>query len=335
MINKVKISVAVITYNQQDTIRQTLDSILMQKGDFDLELVIGEDCSTDATHSICEEYVSKSQITNHKSQIILLPNTHNLGIMANFARTMRACTGDYIGILAGDDYWCDDRKLEKQLNFMIANPQFGVCCTSGYRLMVETGRLVPGIAPLNPILDGDVSKFYKNNISGIYAQPLSLLIRSDMMQYLDFDEYIRRKFPFEDYPMQSVLAHHTLFGYLPDRTSVYRIDNRSATFTSFDSDKFMAYYAGIADMRRYLHGLFPEDVPFSEQWATEYVGYWQFLQYAWHWEYQQAKNLAETIDKSSSVGRKMRRLTVNIFVFYAFALCKRLKYKSNIKKRTN
>ena len=51
-----KISVGVITYNQQTTIRQTLDSILMQKGDFDLELVIGEDCSTDNTRAICEEY---------------------------------------------------------------------------------------------------------------------------------------------------------------------------------------------------------------------------------------------------------------------------------------
>ncbi len=329
-----KISVGVITYNQQTTIRQTLDSILMQKGDFDLELVIGEDCSTDATHAICEEYVSKSQITNHKSQIILLPNTHNLGIMANFARVVQACTGDYVAICAGDDYWCDDRKLEKQLNYMIANPQFGVCCTSGYRLMVETGRLVPGIAPLNPILDGDVSKFYKNNISGIYAQPLSLLIRSDMMQYVDFDEYIRRKFPFEDYPMQSVLAHHTLFGYLPDRTSVYRIDSKSATFTSFDSDKYMAYYMGIADMRRYLHNLFPDDVPFTEQWAKEYVGYKQFLQYVWFGEYEKAKNFAKTMDKSTSVGRKIHRLTVNRLIFYAFVVCKRLKYNYSIKKRT-
>ena len=51
-----KISVGVITYNQESTIRQTLDSILMQRGDFDLEIVIGEDCSTDNTRTICEEY---------------------------------------------------------------------------------------------------------------------------------------------------------------------------------------------------------------------------------------------------------------------------------------
>ena len=62
MKKKTKISVAVITYNQQNTIRQTLDSIIAQKGDFDLEIVIGEDCSTDATHAICEEYLSQLKI---------------------------------------------------------------------------------------------------------------------------------------------------------------------------------------------------------------------------------------------------------------------------------
>ena len=56
-MSKIKVSVGVITYNQQDTIRQTLDSILAQKGDFDLEIVIGEDCSTDNTRAICEEFV--------------------------------------------------------------------------------------------------------------------------------------------------------------------------------------------------------------------------------------------------------------------------------------
>ena len=57
MKQKFKISVGVITYNQEATIRQTLDSILEQEGDFDLEVVIGEDCSTDNTLAICQEYV--------------------------------------------------------------------------------------------------------------------------------------------------------------------------------------------------------------------------------------------------------------------------------------
>ena len=109
MSKRVKISVAVITYNQQNTIGQTLDSILCQKGDFDLEVVVGEDCSKDDTYAICGDYAERNP-----NKIRLLPNTHNLGIMTNFARVMKACTGDYIGICAGDDYWCDAYKLQKQ-----------------------------------------------------------------------------------------------------------------------------------------------------------------------------------------------------------------------------
>lgn len=335
MKEKTKISVGVITYNQEATIRQTLDSIIAQKGDFDLELVIGEDCSPDNTYAICQEYVSKFQMTNDKSKIILLPNQKNLGIMANFARVMRACTGEYIGILAGDDYWCDDHKLEKQLHFMKANPQYGVCCTSGYRLMVETGRMVPGIEPLNPIPGGDISKYYKDRISGIYAQPLSLLFKSSLLQYIDFDEYIRRQFPLEDYPMQCVLAHHTLFGHLPDRTSVYRISSKSATFTFFDSPKYMAYYTGLAEIRRYLHGLFPEDVPFTEEWASEFVHHKKFLQYVWYFDFKAAKKHVSEFVGSSIVVSKERKIISNPMAFYAYALYKRIVWYKNTKSRTN
>ena len=148
-----RLSVGIITYNQQDTIAQTLDSILCQKGDFELEVVIGEDCSTDNTWAICKEYAER-----YPEQVVLLENTHNLGIMANFARVMKACTGEYVGICAGDDYWCDEYKLQKQLDYLTAHPDCGVCTTGGYRYLVRRDEMVPGIAPLQPIEDGDVSK---------------------------------------------------------------------------------------------------------------------------------------------------------------------------------
>ena len=126
-MSKIKVSVGVITYNQQKTIRQTLDSVLAQKSDFDLEIVIGEDCSTDSTRAICEEYT----IHHTPYTIRLLPSQKNLGIMANFARVMQACTGDYVAICAGDDYWCDEYKLQKQLDYFKTHPEVGVVCKNG------------------------------------------------------------------------------------------------------------------------------------------------------------------------------------------------------------
>ena len=88
---------------------EDIDSILCQKGDFQLEVVVGEDCSTDNTGAICQEYAAR-----YPEQVVLLDNKQNMGIMRNFANTIKHCTGDMIAICAGDDYWCDEKKLQKQ-----------------------------------------------------------------------------------------------------------------------------------------------------------------------------------------------------------------------------
>lgn len=283
---KPTISVAVITYNQEATIAQTLESVLCQKGDFKLEVVIGEDASTDSTSPICEEYARRYPTT-----VKLLSGEPNLGIVGNFARTVKACAGDYLAILAGDDYWCDEYKLQKQLTYLETHPENGVVCTDGYRLMVKTGKLVPGLPPQEPVPDGDVRDFYRNRYGGLYAMPLTLLIRRDLLQYVDFDEFVRLEFPVEDYPMQSILAHHTRFGYLLDKTVVYRVYKESATHISYDHPRYMEYHEGLANIRRYLNSLYPEDVPFTEEWAQEYVFYKSFLRYLHHNKYDEAKAL--------------------------------------------
>lgn len=297
MENRVKISVGVITYNQESTIRQTLDSILAQKGDFDLELVIGEDCSTDNTRAICEEYT----VHHTPYTVVLLPSQKNLGIMANFARVMQACTGDYVGICAGDDYWCDEYKLQKQLDYFHSHPDVGVVSTSGYKLLVKSNTLVPNaIAPLHPIEDGDIKKFYFSSDykGGVYAMPLSLLIKCDLLQYIDFDEFIRCGFPVEDYPMQAILAQHCKWGHINDLCVVYRVYKESATFISFDHPKYLQYHCGLANIRRYLNELFPDDACFSEAWLQEYEFYKEFLLYLHRMEYKKAKEL---VRKASSL----------------------------------
>lgn len=346
---KAKISVGVITYNQETTIRQTLDSILAQEGDFDLEIVIGEDCSTDATHAICEEYVrtvkseelrTESQELKSKREVILLPNTHNLGIMANFARVMKACTGDYVGICAGDDYWCDERKLQKQLDYFKAHEDVGVVSTSGYKLLVQKNELVPNaIAPMHPIEDGDIKKFYfsKDYRGGVYAMPLSLLIKRELMQYVDFDEFVRRGFPVEDYPMQAILAQHTKWGHINDLCVVYRVYKESATFVSLDHPKYMQYHRGLADIRRYLNELFPQDVCFDEEWLQEYEFYKDFLLYLHQLDYKKAKQLI--IETSANILDSAKLQQAKRFVktwvhFIVAHYIKEHKYRRYITKRT-
>ena len=311
MKQKTKISVGVITYNQETTIRQTLDSILTQKGDFDLEVIIGEDCSPDGTYAICKDYVrqvesGKWKVEGYERTIVLLPNTKNLGIMANFARVMKACTGEYVGICAGDDYWCDEHKLQKQLEYFRMHPDVGVVSTSGYRHYVLRDEMVQGIAPLHPIMDGDIKNFYfsTNYKGGVYAMPLSLLIKRDVMKYVDFDEFVKRGFPVEDYPMQAVMAQHCKWGHINDLCVVYRVYKESATFISYDHPKYLQYHKGLMNIRHYLNELFPNDACFSEEWMQEYEFYKEFLLYLHKGDYRKAKQL---VSQASEIIHSMRQ----------------------------
>lgn len=335
MNKKTIISVAVITYNQQDTIRQTLDSILMQKGDFDLEVVIGEDCSTDNTRAICEEYT----VHHTPYTIVLLPSQKNLGIVANFARVMQACTGDYVAICAGDDYWCDEYKLQKQLDYFKAHPEVGVVSTSGYKLLVKSNTLVPyAIAPFKPIADGNIKPFYfsKDYKGGVYAMPLSLLIKRDLLQHVDFDEFVRRGFPVEDYPMQAILAQHCKWGHINDLCVVYRVYKESATFISFNHPKYLQYYRGLAEIRRYLNELFPDDACFSEEQIQEQLFYKEFLLYLHRGEYKCAKQLvaeAPQLICSTRQYNQAKKSVKSWVRFMAFRLYKEFKFKQDLRKR--
>jgi len=109
-----------ITYNHEPFIAQAIEGVLMQKTNFKYELVIGEDCSTDNTRKICEEYAH-----NYPDIIRLLPSEKNLGVFANGTRTMKACmNGKYIALCEGDDYWTDPYKLQKQVNFLEENEDY-------------------------------------------------------------------------------------------------------------------------------------------------------------------------------------------------------------------
>lgn len=95
-----------ITYNHEKFISQAIESVLMKKTNFDYELVIGEDCSTDRTRKICIDYRKE-----YPDKIKLLLRESSLGIHRNFVDTLKECTGEYIVLLEGDDYWTETYML--------------------------------------------------------------------------------------------------------------------------------------------------------------------------------------------------------------------------------
>lgn len=340
MNKKPKISVAVITYNQEATIRQTLDSILAQKGEFDLELVIGEDCSTDNTLAVCKEYVSigKREEVIGKREVVLLPNTKNLGIMANYARVIQACTGDFISNIAGDDYYCDEHALEKQMQYMQAHEEVGVMAANGYSYYVQRGTKEPGLNPIFNAEEDDVKSQYFSSMhfEGAYLAPVGMMYRAELLhKYIDLNEILRRKLPVEDYPIQAILSQHTKFACLPDLLVTYRVYRESASFISYNQPRYLEYYQGLMEIRRYLNELFPNNAIPAEV-LQERMFNKEFLYDVYHMKYKDAKQLIASVlplISESECVKTARRYTRNWLIFTAYHYYKRIITYKSIKKQ--
>ena len=120
--NKVKVSVVVITYKQEQFIGHTLESIVSQKTNFKFEVLVGEDRSPDNTAAIVREYAEK-----YPDIIIPFIREKNMGMAANEMDLCSRAQGEYLTFLEGDDYWIDENKLQKQVDFMDAHPEYNAC----------------------------------------------------------------------------------------------------------------------------------------------------------------------------------------------------------------
>jgi glycosyltransferase involved in cell wall biosynthesis len=122
LVSNPMVSVVMETRNHEKFISQAIESVISQKCSFEIELLIGEDFSTDNTRAVCGDYQKK-----YPHLIRLIVAHHNVGILPNFLRLVSRSRGKYIALLEGDDYWIDELKLQKQVDLMKANPEYSWC----------------------------------------------------------------------------------------------------------------------------------------------------------------------------------------------------------------
>lgn len=125
----IKVSVCISAYNHEEFIEDALNSVLGQDCNFEYEVILSNDFSTDNTHEVIEKYIE-----NHPKgyRIRYFNQTKNLGINGNLIFTLEQAQGKYIALLEGDDYWIDMQKLQKQFSFLEANSDYTLC-TAAYR----------------------------------------------------------------------------------------------------------------------------------------------------------------------------------------------------------
>lgn len=140
------VSVHVSTYQHADFIRDCLDGVLMQETDFPVEIIIGEDESSDGTREICREYADRHP---DKIRLFLHRRENNISIHGRptgrfqFAYSHFIARGKYIAICEGDDYWTDPMKLQKQIDFLEENEEY-VLSHHDSRAVNESGEKIKG-----------------------------------------------------------------------------------------------------------------------------------------------------------------------------------------------
>ncbi|MBQ9138769.1 MAG: glycosyltransferase [Alistipes sp.] len=121
------VSVCMTTYNHEHYIAQAIESVLCQRTNFAVEVVVGEDCSTDNTLAICRRYEEQ-----YPDRVRVVASESNIGMHANYRRTIEACRGQYIAMCDGDDYFTDPDKLQLQVDALQSN-NAAMCYTRSSR----------------------------------------------------------------------------------------------------------------------------------------------------------------------------------------------------------
>jgi glycosyltransferase involved in cell wall biosynthesis len=238
-----------MTYNQQATIARTLESIAAQERDFPIEVVIGEDGSTDGTRSVCEEFAARHPCMR------LMPAAPNKGIVRNWLDCLGECCGEYVAACAGDDFWHDPHKLRMQVDFLDANPGYGVVHTDMLHLDVRTGMVTPRKPRKRP--DGRVTE--RVYLKSVVLAPTACF-RRELARHIDREEWLARGFMMEDLPMWIEFARHTLFKFLPLRTVTYSVGGVSVS-TGGEVEKRLRFLDNTFEVLFYFYDKYRPGFP--------------------------------------------------------------------------
>lgn len=208
----------VITYNHAKYIAQAIESVLAQELSCSYEIVIADDCSSDGTREIIEAYRKKWP---HLIRVIY--QEVNVRAAQNFLDLLNAAKGDYIGYLEGDDYYLDTNKLQKQVDFLEANPDFAGCFHD-MQIVDSDGNTLDEHYPLK-LKTGRISQA-DLIVAGNNSQSNSRVFRRACIQPMP-DWYT--PYP-SDFGLEILVAEFGDWAYLDEVMSAYRV-HEAGTFS--------------------------------------------------------------------------------------------------------
>jgi glycosyltransferase involved in cell wall biosynthesis len=211
------VSVHMITYNHEPYIAQAIKGVLQQKTDFQIELIIGEDCSTDRTREIVLEYQKK-----YPAIIRVITSEKNVGMHRNHRRVYAASRGKYIAFCEGDDFWHNPLKLKKQIEYLENHTEVGLVHSDVAVHYVETGKTIKSRYSHEKRLHND-QKVLRGLIEGTYVvSTCSAICRRAMISEI----YKTCQYEFSDKFMMGDIQTWVEIAY---RAKVKYIDEKYAT----------------------------------------------------------------------------------------------------------
>lgn len=212
MKNKILVSVGMPTYGQEQFIAEAVLGVLSQQCDFEIELIVADDCSPDNTAEIVQHIIETHP---NGSWVKYIRHEKNKGAIPNFAWTFSQAKGNYIAACEGDDYWTDPLKLQKQVDFLEKNPEYSIV----FHKVKEVD--VNGIPVQNALNRADIEETYDINYlaTGNFIHTPSVVFKKNFSK---FPEWIDMS-PIGDYPLHMLNAQHGLIKYLPEEMAAYRI----------------------------------------------------------------------------------------------------------------
>lgn len=236
------VSIICITYNHEDYISTAIEGFLMQRTNFEFEILIGDDYSKDNTQQIIKSYINR-----FPDKIKLITSGKNIGARNNLKRTWEEAKGKYIAICEGDDYWTDEYKLQKQIDYMEANLECSLCC---HNVEIYNETLKKKVGIFKECID---KKFFVKDViinGGGFLPSASLVYRKEIIDNLP-EWYMNVSVG--DYPLQMIASTYGYVYFMKDIMAVYRLNvpgswTNSNYYSKKSKDKEIKYRKGIIEI---------------------------------------------------------------------------------------
>ncbi len=287
-----KVSVCMVTYNQERYITQAIESVLAQETSFRIEIVLGEDCSTDGTRQIAERFAAANP------EIIQLRLAEqNQGAKRNFVGVFGQARGEYVVILEGDDYFTDPLKLQRQVEALDAHPDWALCFHPA-SCRYEGDLQGPAVMPEGwDRSEATIVDLFKQN----FIPTSGAMFRNRL--YPSLPTWFMR-IDAGDWALHILNAAHGNIGFLPEVMSAYRIHPAGNWSGRSAQQRVVSIFDLLTAVDHHFHGKYAAEIDRNR------ISTIQWLFGEWYNAKEEARKAIEVLGAMTSDDLLRRRATL-------------------------